>query len=132
MQNITSAADLKNAIQTIEAECAVSGQLLKEQFHDTYESFKPVNLFKSAFKDATTSPSVIDNLLVTGVSLAAGYLSKKIITGSSDNKFRKLMGSVLQSEVINLIVQHPEAIKSFGQFIFQQFFRKDETKSDNT
>ena len=50
MQNITSTAGLKNAIQLLEAEQAVKGQLLKEQFYITYESLKPVNLLKKHFE----------------------------------------------------------------------------------
>jgi len=38
MENITSAAGLKNAIQLLEAEQADKGQLLKAQFYLTYES----------------------------------------------------------------------------------------------
>ena len=126
MQNITSTAELKNAIQLLEAEQAVKGQLLKEQFYLTYESLKPVNLLKSTLKDIASSPYLIDNILGTAMGLATGYLSKKIVVGASGNIFRKLFGSVLQFGVTNVVAQHPDAIKSFGQFIFQHIFRKKE------
>ena len=36
MQKLTSASELRNAIQLLEAEQAENGQLLKEQFYLTY------------------------------------------------------------------------------------------------
>ena len=130
MQNITSAAGLKNAIQLLEAEQAVKGQLLKEQFYLTYESLKPVNLLKSTLNDIASSPYLIDNILGTAMGLATGYLSKKIFIGASGNIFRKLFGSILQFGVTNVVAQHPDTIKSFGQFIFQHIFRKKEMNSE--
>ena len=48
MQNITSAAELKDAIQLLEAEQSIKGQLLRELLFLTYEGLKPVNLLKNA------------------------------------------------------------------------------------
>ena len=126
MQNITSVAGLKNAIQLLEVEHAVNGKLLKEQFHITYESLRPVNLFRSALSDVVSSPRLIDNILNIAMVIVTGYFSKKVVAGASINKFRKFIGSVLQVGVTNFIAQHPDAIKSFGQFILQHIFRKKE------
>jgi hypothetical protein len=127
MENITSTAGLKNAIQLLEVEQAVKGQLLKEQFyHITYESLKPVNLLKSSLNDIVSSPYLIDNILSAVLSLATGFLTKKIIVSASGSVFRKLIGSLLQVGVTNAVAQHPDAIKSFGQFIVQHIFRKKE------
>ena len=128
MQNITSTAGLKNAIQLLEAEQAIKGQLLKEQFYLTYESLKPVNLIKSTLNDIATSPYLIDNILGTAMGLASGYLSKRIFVGASGNMIRKLLGSVLQFGVTNVVAQHPDTIKSFGQSSFN-IFQKKETNS---
>jgi hypothetical protein len=121
MQNITNKAGLKSAIQLLEAEHAVSGQMLKEQFYLTYESFRPVNIIKSTLKDIAASPYLVDNILSTTMGLATGYISKKIIVGASGNMFRKLLGSLLQFGV---------TIKSLGQLIFQYFSRKKEKNSE--
>jgi len=126
MLNITSVAGLKNAIQILEAEQADRGQLLKEQFHITYESLKPANLFRSTLHDISTSPYLIENIVGTVLGLATGYLSKKLVVGASVNGLRKLFGSILQFGITNYVAQHPEAIKSAGQFIFQHIFRKKE------
>jgi hypothetical protein len=131
MQNITSYAGLQNAIQLLADEQAVKRQLLKEQLILTFESLKPLNLIRNALKDISSSPNLIDNVLGSAIGLASGYLSKKIFIGTSGNLIRKLIGSVLQFGVTNVVAQHPEDIKSFGQFIIQHLFTKKGTKSKN-
>lgn len=128
MENITSITGLKNAIQLLEVEQTIKGQLLKEQFHLTYESLKPVNLLKNTLFDIASSPNLIDNIIGNVIGLATGYLSKKIFIGASGNIFRKLFGSVLQSGVSSFVTKNPEAIRSVGQFILQLIFRKKDQR----
>jgi len=130
MQNITNKAQLKNAILLLEAERAVNGQILKEQFYLTYESFKPINIIKGTLKDIASSPYLVDNILGTTMGLATGYISKKIIVGSSGNMIRKLLGALLQFGVTTIVAKNPDTIKSIGQFIFQHFLHKKEKNSE--
>ena len=124
MQNITSAAELKDAIQLLEAEQSIKGQLLREQLFLTYEGLKPVNLLKNALKEISSTPYLIDNISGTAMGLLGGFLSKKIFVGASGNLIRKLFGSVLQIGVTNLVAQNSEIIKSVGQALIQHFFQK--------
>lgn len=124
MENITSTAELKNAIQILEVEQAIQGQLLKEQFYHLSESLKPVNILKNTFSDITSSPYLIDNILGTALGLATGFLTKKLVVGVPINLVRKLFGSILQFGVTKMVAQHPDAIISIGQFVYQHILRK--------
>ncbi len=126
MENITSVAGLKNAIQLLEVEQEIKLKQLKEQFHLTYESLKPMSLLDGILKDFGSMSNVIDSLLGAVVGYASGYLSKKILVGGSANIFKRLLGSVLQFGVTNVVSKHPEDIKSIGQLILQYIFRKKE------
>jgi hypothetical protein len=130
MQKINSILELKYAIQILQVEQAEKAVLLKEQFFITYESLKPINLIKNGLKDIFLSPNLLDNFLGTTVGLATGFLSKKIVVGASSNIIRKLLGSLLEYGVTNLVAQHPEGIKSLGQLIFQSIFHKKEAKTE--
>lgn len=132
MENITSVADLKNAIQLLEVEQALNGQLLKEQINATIISLKPVNLIKGALTDAVSSPFLINNILGTAVGLTSGYLSKKIFIGTSGNIVRKLFGSILQLGVTTVVAEHPDSIKSLSQYVFQHIFHKKNLNSKKT
>lgn len=130
MKNIKTTSGLKDAIQLLEFEQIVKLGLLKEQIHFTYESLKPINIIKNSLKKVVQSPSLIENLIGTTVGLASGYLSKKIFIGTSVNIVRKLLGSVLQFGVTNAITQNPDTIKTIGQFLIQNIFRKKELHSE--
>ena len=131
MQNITSTADLKNEIQFLEVERELKGQLLKEQFHLTLEALKPVNILRRTMDDVTSSPYLIENILSSATGLVTGYLSRKLIVGGSANIFRKIIGSLLQFGVTNIVAQRTDVFNSVVQFIFQHVFRKKEINSKN-
>jgi hypothetical protein len=125
MENITSVDRLKDAIQLLEIEKTEKWQLLKKQSLITVEIFKPANLLKSAAKELVSSPRLIENLFGTIVGLATGFLTKRIITGSSVNIARKLLGSVLQFGVTTIATKNSDSIKSFGRFVFRRIFIKN-------
>ena len=50
MEKINAAILLKQLILVKEAEHIVEGKLLKDHFHLTYESLKPINIIKDTFK----------------------------------------------------------------------------------
>src|SRR5674476_134225 len=106
MQKITSTAGLKQTIQLLEAENAANRKLLKEQFVNTYESFKPVSLLRSTLHDISSSPNMVENILGTALGLGAGYLSRSILPGVTAMRFGKLLGPVLQLGVTNFAVSY--------------------------
>ena len=131
MQNITSSAALKDAIQLMEAEQSIQAQLLKDQFLLTVNSMRPLNVLKSTLHDISASPKLIDNILGLTMGITSGFLTNKIFVGASGNLLRKLFGSVLQFGVTNAVAQHPDTIKSYGQMIMQYFLHRRERKANN-
>lgn len=129
MKTINSAAELKIAILQLELQHSIQGEVLKEQFLVTVESFTPVQLIKKAMNDIATSPYLIDNIIGSAMGLATGYISKLVAVGGSNSVFKKLLGSVVQFGVTNIVAQHPEMFKSVGQFLLELIFhKKNETK----
>ena len=124
MQNISSLADLKNAIQLSEAEQTLRMNQLKEQFYLTWNVFKPVNLIAGTLSDIVKSPHLVENLAGTAMGLVTGYLSKFLIIGKSGYGIRRLIGTLMQVGVTSLVAQNSGSIKSFGKSVFQYFFRK--------
>jgi hypothetical protein len=129
MEKITSVSGLKNAIQLLEDDQAVKGQLLKEQFQLTYEGFKPAKLMQSTFKEMVSSPYLIENIIDTSISIATGYLAKRVVVGASSNLIRRLLGSALQLGVTSLVTKNQHKIKAIGHSIFQNLFHKNKMDS---
>lgn len=120
MQKINSAAALREAILQLEIRHAEEGRLLKKQFHLAYESVKPINLIKNAFKEVVSSGDLKENILNTTIGLAAGYLSKLLFVNVSHSPLRKMLGIALQFGVTKLVVKNPEGVKSLGNALLNK------------
>ncbi len=124
MDKITSLTELNQAILLLEAKQTLEGCMLKEQFKITYESLRPINLIKSTFNDITTAPDFKEGLLNTSLSLVAGYLSKKLAIGSTNNPFKQVLGTILQMGVTSIVSKNSDEIKSGAQKIISMIFTK--------
>jgi len=132
MQKLFSQTDLKNAIQLAETEQAVKVKRLKEQLCLTRDSFEPVNIITGTLNDLAKSPYLVDNIAGTAMGLATGYLSKALIVGTSGSKIRRLIGTIIQFGITNVVAQNSESMKSFARSLFQNISRKRVTNADNS
>ena len=124
MQKIISVTDLKDTIRQLEEEQTVSKQLFKEQLQLTVESLKPINLLRSTINEAFSSPDFMNNILGAAVGQTAGYVSKKMVVGSTRNPIMKLFGSILQTGIAALLTTYGDTIKETAIIIFKSFFNK--------
>ena len=124
MQKITTAAELKTAIQELELKQATEWSLLKSELTHTYSSFTPLNIIKNTFREVTEATGFKDNLLGSVIGLAAGYLSKGLIGGGSPKAIRNIAGSLLQVEVSTVIARNFSRIKAISSNIAGFFRRK--------
>ena len=124
MENITTVEELKAAIYKLEQEKAIKWELLREEFYLTYENLKPFNLIKNGLKEMTTSPQFLESIISTTLGLFTGNLSRKLVMGGSRSIIRNLLGSILQFGITREVANHPDAIKSFGRFIFQNLLQR--------
>ena len=127
MENITSTTDLKNAILLLETDLHVKGLELQEQF----SNINPLNLISETLKGDDSSPGILENIVVGGVSLATGYLTRKIFVGSSGNVFRKLIGTALQFGATSVVTQNSNILKAFGKFILNKHSASKGKKKPN-
>lgn len=131
MPTITSLSELKSAIELLEQKQDEKALQLKGQFYLAYESLRPVNILKSSLHELVTSPSLTNDVLGTVIALASGFLSRKVIQGKSGNLIRKLIGSLIQLGVTNIVAQHPDIIKAIGRYFIDYLFNKQESKPVN-
>lgn len=96
--------------------------LIKEQFHITYESLKPINYVKNALREIVNSPDIKKNLLQSALGMASRYLTKKIVTDDSSNPFKKVLGFVLQFVVARVVSNKSDTIIQDGVGQYQKLF----------
>jgi hypothetical protein len=114
MTTIISTRALTEEILLLETRQAEQSRILRDQFHLTYESLKPLNLIKSTLKEAGASSELKDNIINTSKGLIAGYLSKIIFEGVSNNPLKKMFGSIIMFGITNLVTRNSDTVKRTG------------------
>jgi hypothetical protein len=108
METITSVEELRNAINQLEYNKAVERQILKDSFNDTMDS-----------------PSLLANIFSAVTAIGAGFVSKKIVTGStSGSRFKKILISTALFGLTRVLIKNPEITKVFGQRLVHSFFNR--------
>jgi hypothetical protein len=128
MKKITNVAELKEQILWLEIKQANEARLLKEQFKTTLEDLRPVNLIKKTFKDLVAAPELKEDLLATTLSMAAGFLTKKIVVGATHNPIKMVLGALLQMGVTAVAAKNSDGIKSTIMDLINKFSKKNKTE----
>lgn len=97
---------------------------LKAQFQLAYDSLKPSNIIKNVFQSVINTPDIKDNLVSTAIGLTSGIVGKKLIVGSSHSPARKVLGTVLQFAVTNLVSKYSMGFSTIAGNLFKSFFDK--------
>jgi hypothetical protein len=104
--------------------------ILREQFRTTLEGFKPLNLIKGAWHEVSDSADVRSDLVGSVIGLATGYVTKKLVLGGTHNPFKKVIGTVLQFAIANLVAKKGETIRSKGEMFLKSIFAKRKEKKE--
>ena len=87
-------------------------------------------MVKSALLEVASSPELKSNMLDNIIGLTTGYLSKKVLVGTSHNPIKRILGTLLQFAIASFVSKHTDTIKSTGEIILKRIFknRKEATK----
>lgn len=131
MKKINSIKELRETILELEIKQKEDERLLKEQFMIAYERLKPLNMIKNSVKNLITSPELKDHLISSTMGLAAGYLTKKAVVGSTHHPLKQILGAFLQIGVTNLVAKNSDGIQSRVASIIGSFLSKRKAKRKN-
>ena len=126
MTKMTHQDKLLRSILILEDKQANDEVLLKDQLKITFENFKPSKLIKKTLDDLISMPDFNDNIIDTSLGLVTGYVSKKLVIGSSHNVFKQIFGGLIQLGVTNLVSNNADQIKAFAKDKMNTFFAKKE------
>lgn len=132
MKTIQSRTDLQATILLLEKRQEMEGTVLREHFRATYQSMRPVNLLKSAFKDVTESAELKEDLVSAGAGLLAGHLSKRVYDVVQGNDNGSITGTAIQFGVTNLVARNPEVVLAAGRGVFKMFYTAWKGREHNT
>ena len=108
MKKINQTVILKETILLMKMKQADELIQLKEQYFYTIESLKPLNLIKKTFGLVATSPEIKGNILSNFLGMTTGYLTKKVLLGGTHNPIKRILGTILQFAVTNIVTKQSE------------------------
>ncbi len=123
MHSIQSTLKLKEAIRELQRKQVVQGELLKEQFAITVEGIRPAFLLKSIGSNIF-SAGVAGKIVNAAVGLTVGYVTKRMLIGSSVNRLKGFLGNAMQVGVLGLIAKKPDLVKSLISSLLKIFTKK--------
>jgi hypothetical protein len=104
---------LKERISQLEVKQAEEGKALKQELMNTVESLKPVNLLRSSVQEFANSEELKKTLFETTISLVNGFLAKQLIKPNPSNLVLKLVTTLLQLGVTNILTHNRDTISNF-------------------
>jgi len=129
MQNKITVTELKDRIRFLEMKSKEDFADLKEEFHEAYESLRPINLLKNTFRAATHSSELKSNLVDSAIGMSTGLLSQKLFMGSSHNPVKRIIGGLVRFGITNFVSTHPGPIKAIAQNLILKILKRDPSKS---
>ena len=131
MENQYTAETLKEAIKKLEIKQAEEGQLVKEQLLITYENLKPVNILRNIVKDVYSSENYMQDFVEIIAGMTSGFITKKIVVGSSKNPVLKLVGLAIQFGITTLVSKKFSVIKESLTQLISNFLEGREQKQQD-
>jgi hypothetical protein len=110
MSKINNKKELIEAIATLELKQQEDWKLIKLEVVNTIDSIMPINLLKNSIKNVELMATIKEKLLVGGVGILAGYVSKKVLFGDN-SPIKKLMGALVQTGVALEVSQETEFVQ---------------------
>jgi len=128
---INNAIDLDSAIAAMEKKKVIQEAILKNQYHETIEHYKPKNLIKSAFKNVLEPGETGNTILKTVGGIGAGLLAKNIVFGAGATSFiGKLASNAFKIGATNAVINNKDKIAAWGISIYKNLFTKSK-KTDS-
>ena len=110
MKQQSKATELENAIAMLQDQRNQQLIALKEQFQDSYESLKPINLFKSTVRELTHDKDFTGNLASNLIGITTGFFTRKLLVGNKRSPLKDNIGALLQYIVSNQVTKHGSTI----------------------
>jgi len=103
MDSITSRAMLHQAIAVLEVRQREQERDLKERFLLISENLTPFNILKSVIRSVVGSPEMQHGIINAAVTIASGYLSRKLLFRPPMGLAKKIVGGLVQLGASSLL-----------------------------
>lgn len=103
MKTINQKNQLSEKIALLKNKQSRDFNILKDQYHITIDSFKPINLIKNSIEEAITSTTNKSSLIKETVGFGVNYLTNNLFHHQSSFNKKSILTSVLKFVVKRFI-----------------------------
>ncbi len=129
---INNAIDLNAAIKALEEKRLIQEVILKKQYNDTIDHYRPKNLIKSAFSGMLEPGETAHTILKAAGGIGAGLLAKNLLPGGmATSLVGKLASNALKLGATTTVFNNTDKIAAWGISIYKNLFTKKETPHNN-
>ncbi|MDB5275512.1 MAG: hypothetical protein JWR61_467 [Ferruginibacter sp.] len=121
---INNVKELRTSIRQLEEQTEEQKEKLVKQFHDTYNSMKPINILKNSLNKVVHSPDVVEKIVNTGMGVGLSLLTNRLVIGKSAGVARKLFGTAMELGLANIVARKAAPVKLGALNILSKIFRK--------
>lgn len=94
---------LSEKIEYLKSKQSADLMVLKNQYFQTINSLKPINIIKTATYDFISSPNLKSTLINGIIGLGTQYLSKNFLNEYSANPIKRTLGRLFKFAVKNIV-----------------------------
>jgi outer membrane murein-binding lipoprotein Lpp len=129
---ITNVIELKAAIAALEQKRVIQEAILKKQYNDTIDHYRPKNLIKSAFSNILEPGETGNTILKAAGGIGAGFLAQNLLAGGAATSFiGKLASNAIKMGATNTVFNNTDKIAAWGKSIYKNLFTKDHSHHSN-
>ncbi|RZJ71042.1 hypothetical protein [Flavobacterium sp.] len=114
MRQIRNDKELQEAILELKHQRRSEGLALQTQWDHTRKNLNPIAWAKEGVMDLFRSPDVKSGALKGLLSLATGFVTRKLVVGNSGGIVRKVVGTLAQTGATSLAYKGTGAIQEKG------------------
>jgi hypothetical protein len=103
MKTINQKAQLATKIALLRNKQEADFLILKDQYHITIDSFKPINLIKNSLEDVITSPGLKMSLLGGAIGFGTNYIKNNILNQTFKSPVKRILSNVLKFAINKVI-----------------------------
>jgi hypothetical protein len=96
MKKVNQKLVLEEKIAYLKNKQTIDFIILKAQYHETIESFTPINILKNSFNSIITAPNLKANLLNQALNFGVSFLTKNITNSNSENPIQGFFGKIIR------------------------------------
>lgn len=121
---------LKETIALLEKKQALELTILKENTQGFLNDMKPSNMLRNTLQNTFSLPNINDSLLKNALGLGVGFLAQKLLLKNNNTAGKKVLATVINLVVANVVAKHAETIKSWGIDLLDTLKNKNELNTD--